>query len=543
MDLRTLGSVVLLGVVAACSSSHGSGQTSDAPRTPGAPDGSDAAILTHDSGPEASRPPPAEAAAPDAEDIEAYSIVHQPSGSTPAWYRQGLTTVPLPANVVSHLMPNSTGIVSFALDATTAGGIADQPGTGYGGFITGSYSTPGVNDGGNTPMYFGTASDPVYVTTNVKTCGAEFEPHAERNASGVITNLTFHAPSGATYSGYGGGTDNAMGVWDISGTGISNGMALGFYTCCGGATALPKVPSECGGHAGTEADPCPFSAGGESAYCNWSDPIHGRGYDEGGAVSSVGFGWMSGSNRFQEILSGHILHANFAESHCEATGGSAEPNVVFPSDSGGALKCDDQSALAPPNGALFFLDYTSEELDCMNPAMPACTGADGRPVTKLDAVQYIFIEQLARFGAYETDTGGPSDSPGDAFNSYHNESSEPYRYYSLQGLVPDPLNGSCPDCLPQFIDLMNAHCLGPVSEPTWCYVNTRSAPSSAFSWETRIFYGMPFNLSGPTCSASSAAADQCGVANHLHVADPCVAVTMAGLSTGTGGGTSWDACP
>ena len=487
-------------------------------------------------------------------DIGAFSIVDQPAAGSPYFYPNGLVSKLLPnagsGGPATHLMPNSDEVIAALLSETANGSVGRQPGGGSGGFITGSFASPGSDDGGQIPLYFGKASDVVYQPVNVKSCGPAFDLLATRDASGRIANLTFHAPAGALYSGQGGGDDNTLTVWDASGDGISAGKVVGFYTCCGGATALPACPGPgVDGimHDGTAADPCTFNAGGATPYCSWADPTKDSGFGGGSAADgSNGTGPYAAWIRNVELLAGHILHASNWNTDCEATAGGAEPKVVFPASlepgNAGALACTDQSALAPPNGSLYFLDYTDAQLACLNPLMATCNGTDGKPVTKLDPLHYVFVEQLAHYGGYQSDTGGPASTPG-SLSFYHVESSEPYAYYAVHGF-PTALTGSCADCYSTFQDFFNAHCGGDYTDPTsWCYTNKRQPPDSAYAWETRVFYNLPLTLPGPTCSAADAGAGRCGVGKHLHIADPCVAVTMAGLATASNGGKTWNACP
>ena len=475
-----------------------------------------------------------------------WNILHQPPGDTPFFYAKALVSKPLPnagsGGPTAHLMPNSDAVIAVLLDETANGGV---PYHGGGGLITGSFASPGANDGSVIPLYFGQATDPVYRPVDVKNAGPNFASLAKKNAAGYVTNLTFHAPNGATYSGWGGGDDNFMVVWDISGQGISNGKTVGFYSSGGYGKTLPACPgvgADGARHAGTPSDPCTFKAGGH-AYTVWADPINGTGF--GGDLITNGFQPYAAWIRNVELLSGHVWHATNIGTDCEATAGGKEPNVVFPASltsGAGAMACTDQMALAPPNGSLFFLDYTAAQLDCLNPAKPVCNGADGKPIKKLDALQYVFIEQLTMFGGYEADTAGPATQPG-GLHFDHAESSEPYAYYASHGF-PTALTGTCPDCYGTFQNFFNAHCSGAASDPNnWCYVNKRKPPDSAYAWETRFFYGMPFNLPGPTCSEAKAAAGQCGVGKHLHIADPCVAVAMAGLSAASHEDHTWTACP
>ena len=68
--------------------------------------------------------------------------------------------------------------------------------------------------------------------------------------------------------------------------------------------------------------------------------------------------------------------------------------------------------MAPPNGVHYFMDYSTVQLNCMNPAMPTCTGSDGDSITKLDAFHYTLIEQLTMYGWYESDTSGSTTAAG-----------------------------------------------------------------------------------------------------------------------------------
>jgi hypothetical protein len=290
-----------------------------------------------------------------------------------------------------------------------------------------------------------------------------------------------------------------------------------------------------------------MNAAGQNAYCSFADPVHGSGFGGGSAADgSNGTGPFSAWIRNVELLYGRVPHASNWNTNCEATAGGAEPKVVFPAslepNNGGALACTNQQAMAPPNGALYFLDYTDAQLDCLDPAKPVCNGADGKPITKVDALHLVFVEQLAHYGGDQSDTGGPASTPGNlAF--YHAESSESYAYYSTHGF-PTALTGSCADCYGTFQSFFIQHCSGAASDPNkWCYAGKRQPPSSAYAWETRMFYNLPTTLPGPTCTNAAAAVGHCGVGKHLHIADPCVPVATAGQTSASNGGHTWNACP
>jgi hypothetical protein len=501
----------------------------------------------------------------------AQTITSQPAGSSNFFYPNSFSARQLQGAgsggplVFGHLMPNSDAVMQNVIQFDSNGfpqqSAQEAPGEWSGGMVTGSFASPGANDAGSATLYLGQASDPVYQVTNVSYpygCGKYFAASATNNG-GEIGNLKFHAPLQAQFSGYGGAGDSVLSVWDVSNdtNDISNGHALGFYSCCGQPLTLPAA----GGHAGTIADPIPMTADGGSNYCAWDDPLStspqgqwGSGTAGNGSNSPGVFGNM---DRLTEVLSGHISHAGQGEVQCESTAGGTEPNVVFPATiepSTGGIKCTNPQALAPPNGAHYFLDYTTAQLDCMNPAMASCTGADGNGITKLDAFHFTLIEQLTLYGWYESDTGGLASDPTNGgtgwFEFYHVESSQPYAYYASHGFTsPNSLTGTCTGlCYQTFENYMQQHCPSPPSgqipNSLECYDNQRASPNSAHQWTTRLFNNISGNMPGPQngafgCSQANGALGKCGPGLHIHIADPCVDVAAAGL-TSSG---SWNACP
>jgi hypothetical protein len=503
-------------------------------------------------------------------DAGPYTVVDQPPASSNFFYPGEFAAKPIQSAgsggplVEGHLMPNSDAVIQTITQYNKTTGQPPGPQT-YacgrstcwsGGFVTGAFASPGGDDLGSMPIYYAKMSDPVYRVTNVpypNGCGPNFAPLAT-NKGGYIGNLVFHAPLQAQTSGAGSSaSDTALGIWDLSGdaSDISDGHAIGFYYY--GAFTLP-LP---GSHAGTMQDPIPFAAGGQDAYCAWDNPSspsqQGQWGSGSGGNGSNEPGVFGNLNRLSEVLSGQIHHAGQGNVACEATAGGAEPNAVFPSKSGGALKCTDQSAMAPPNGSHYFMDYTTDQLNCMNPSMPSCTGADGNPITKLDSFHYTLIEQLTSYGWFESDTGGPASDPTNgglgSWSFYHVESSQPYVYYEANGYIdPDPLTGTCPYCYQTFESYMKAHCpipeASPMPDSQECYDAQRASPDSAHQWTTRMLNNISGNIPGPGngaygCSLAQSKAGNCGPGFHLHIADPCVDVAAAGLSSYG----RWTACP
>jgi hypothetical protein len=462
----------------------------------------------------------------------------------------------------NHLMPGGDTVIATLLSLDAHGNVPAPPAN---NFINGSMASYGDRDQNGKPFYFSTSSDPLYRVEGATECGPEFEPLAHRT-NGVIDNLVFHGPSGAFASGALAGnnsTDQSLAVWDESGDpgDVSNGRALHFYAY-GNGLALPTCPG--GGHAGTLADPCPFTAPG--TYCGWNDPLQGRDYDNGAGSTSIAGSPYAAMNRFFEISSGHIRHAALAGTACEGTSGGAMPEIVFPNSGSrlasgywgdsGACKCGTAActqemdpANGPPNGSLYYADYTGAQLACMDPGQPqtTCVGLDGAPVAKLDPGHFALIEQLTYYGWYQSDTGG---IPQGGLFFMHHEGGAAYKYYHDRGdRNPDPLLDTCPFCFQSFVDFMDVHCPGPYTDPTaWCYPQGASGPpdTNGQAWEFRIFYNLPNGLPGPGdgaqgCSHADAVAGECGVGRHLHIAHPCVAVAMAGLSEDPT--QTWTACP
>ena len=249
----------------------------------------------------------------------------------------------------TQLMPNSDAIIAHIFSEGSNGLSTILPGGGFGGLISGHEDAPGPNDFGNTAIYFGNSTDPIYHITGIKNCGTYFAPLATKDSNGYITNIFIHAPNAAQFSNPGGG-DQDITIWDQSGSGLLNGWTLDLYQWGGGT---PYTLPACG-----SGQTCTFNRG--NGYCGLVKPqssVSGAG-GCGGLSSNHQCG-LEGSAYFSELDSGHILHAAHGGTGCEGTAGGAEPYVVFPNiTASGALKCTSTTELAPPNAALFFLDYT-----------------------------------------------------------------------------------------------------------------------------------------------------------------------------------------
>jgi hypothetical protein len=317
----------------------------------------------------------------------------------------------------------------------------------------------------NPPLYYGQASDPVYQFTSCPSTTAP-GPH---NAIGK----TFHAPSAAAFNyGY----DERISVWDQTNNMLFDAYSSQDLSSGGTWQKLPVCPG--GGHAGTEADPCPVSF----PYCgqsNWStDP----GFDIHGGGDTLGNGSWALHNRGAEMMSGSIPHALYLGTGC--TNGKVFPATYL------TLACDAGDTDKPPEGALFFLDYTAAQLADIKSQVPLW--------------QYVLLEAMTVYGGYVGIT-----------NALHGgllvANFEGPAAYDTAGL---------PYALGDWF-LGFPHDDSDLAKPLLCFVRT-----AGYQCNFSIYVGVPLET-GPSCPDTP-----CDVSRHLHMADPCVAKGLAGQPGG-----------
>lgn len=407
-----------------------------------------------------------------------FNILNQPSLTNrpypKAYYNQKLPNAGS-GGPMTHLMPNSDSMISTI--------FAYTPVTSFDGYYA---ATPGQQDQGLGALYYGQSTDPVYTVTG---CTGP-------STSTAVNGQSFHAPSAAPYSQ--GETDEEIQIWDQPSNKI-----FAFYWGSGGAHTLPAC-----------AGSCSFNPG--NGYCSVMNYSTGSGIDAGTGGSSAGNGPLGNMIRMGEIVTaGHINHGIRVYETCNGTGNGLYPGfAVFPANqtSGAvALKCDQMSlpdTNRPPNGSLVFLDYTQAQLDCFNPAKSSCTG-----VAKMAPLQYMITEAMTLYGGtIEGTTGSFSTSNIGVFKT---ESEQPYVFYDTHGY------SGAAAVATKFTNWMNANCTSPS-----CVTATRSTtpPYSAYTWNSHQWAGIS-SVAGPNCPSST-----CGVASHMHIADPCVTVGLQGLA-------------
>jgi hypothetical protein len=381
-----------------------------------------------------------------------YSITNQ-EPITNVVYPNALTSKPLPKDVLSHLMQNSDIIAQTALNGNGSTS-SSLWGTSY-------LATPGTNDFNVASVYYAGSNDPTYCITSCRITPSG----SENNPIGHC----FHAPSGAQFDGYPNTGDENLIVWDQTQNRVLNAYSSGVQN--------PSLPT-C-----QKGQTCNVSFN----YCAWADRTKDDGYGNN-PVYTNGLSPEAGTIRGLEIVQGAIHHAVYLNAFC--TNG----DVVFPNldKASTALRCDQvgkSDANRPPNGSLFFLDYTPQQISSM---------------TNVPAWQKTILLAISTYGAYLGDTGGSADT----LHLAHLEGGQAYQYSG----VTDPL-----------WTYLNSHCTSPA-----CTIAHHNPPASSTVYTMNVFANIP-KLAGPNCQGSS-----CGVDKHLHIADPCIAKGLAGFS-GTGG--------
>ena len=322
----------------------------------------------------------------------------------------------------------------------------------------------------------------------------------------------FHAPSGAWFSDYGipsnvNPYDNEIIIWDQN-----TDKAFGFYTNGQRYPALPACPN--GVNKGTDADPCPYSGPGNN-YCSYSNVTTGRLGKSGaegqvygsGDIESNNFGPLASSESYAERLAGHINHALYINTECTGTAGGAYPaHWVFPSTGGTAGTCTSRGKpgsdpTRPPNGALFFLDYTDAELDCLNPAKATCSG-----VAKMKPIPFMYVEALTYYGAYVGDTGSSG-----TMSISRGEAGDAYAFYDSHGF-PGALTDASKSNYKKFMDQVANTCTS-----DWCE-----------------YRGQPNNDYLNKISNNTPVVNGRDIFSRSHFASPCVAIGLAGLSSYNG---------
>lgn len=410
-----------------------------------------------------------------------YTITSQPPSNCP-FYGQNTLSVTnkiLPANVMSHLAVNSD---AMAQGAFNAGGTAN-------GFTYPTiWASPGTDDNGN-PLFYSPPTAPYYKfnASCTQTTGIQNAP-AFRAPNNAPFNDTHRSDSSSSFF-----SDANIRIFDPS-----TNTIVGNYQANNSIT--PHTIGSCG--ATSPGAACTFVGGGA---CGQSSPNVFTSQDWGtpdgwnqrsGNEGSSGFAPMAGIVRSKELTDGVINHALILGLSCTGAynGGL---NHVFPStlDTAHCQNTTPSEANNPPNGALFFLDYT--------PAQIAAMGLPNGP-------QKTILTTLSTYGGYIDVTAGGSAVGIIVFH----ESPMAYQLQTGGTLTTRTTGGG----------VTGMYVTGGTPDPAMAYLNGTvgcgsTSGTSDCKYNILLWNGIPL-VNGTD------------VTHHMHIADPCVALGYAGQPGG-----------
>jgi hypothetical protein len=466
-----------------------------------------------------------------------YSLTNQ-QPVTPVPYSSNPESIfykKLPADVLSHLWGNTSSVTASnnfgKCIATECGNIS----------LNGIGNTESCNNGacsgwdlltfasygnfGTKAVYYATQADPWYIFTKDVPAGNCFYCPAG------WTSGPFHMPANALIPGSnstGQGGDANITVWDQA-----QGSVVEMYTSMPSSTGKQYIgacPSA--SHAGTEADPCVIGAtqlwnAGSVVSDFYGSRDWGSVNPQGlqNTVSSLGIAPSTAYLRVNEIVSGTIPHALEDVAYC-INSSNGDNLVVFPGTAFGPRPCSTvgaQSTYRPYEGMFHFLDYTDAQLGCLDPAKPVCQYSDGTDIPKVQPFQMVFLNQLAHYGAYVGETGGPNSS----LRSYQMDD------YGVNWAYIGDDYGS-----PIWAWLDNIVATAPNPDSYVLSGPNGSINPSQKHYSLYAFTNIPYlrGLSGATDQSGNSCSTGrgCDLSGHLQVADQCVAIAQAGLSSYNG---------
>ncbi len=414
---------------------------------------------------------------------------------------KSVTTKPLPSDVMSHCYGNtsncSAGDAIAQCAMTDCGNLSEtgQP-TYMGSFVKAS---PGHDDFG-TPVYYAASTDPWYSITASTPTGPQ--------------SITFQAPNAATLSE---GDEHVIGIWDQA-----TGWVVQIYSGASafGILSLPTA-SGCGS---TQATACPITAYFEQSAATNLFAAQDYGYTGGGGTetnASNGVAPLAATTRELELQNGAINHAIMLTVDCV---NSVTP-FVFPANQnpgtcGSSGQFGPQNANRPSAGQLFFLDYTAAQIASFN----------------LPAWQATVLTAISKYGAYISETQG-LNTGFSLVGDENLESSEAWKYYY-----------GCPGCTTNdpfwtwILTQKGLNGIQPINGTAGCTSGSSGTNPSLYRCIGAFLANIPRTLGpegsdaeGNSCTTGSG----CYPSGHIHVADPCVVVAAAGLSSSG----SWTACP
>lgn len=437
----------------------------------------------------------------------AYTVAKQ-QATTTTFYAGTLWNQPLPADVMSHLNANSDNIVKNVFHNSDS--LQNTAYTQDVLNIVVNGTTLSTSSMGNG-FYYADQSDPVYQLTGTFNCPKG--PNA--TTANCPSSKYFHLVPGACFDSAPVSTsdDQELTVWDqsLDIDSTPGGRILFTYHFGTGQRCIPSTGCSCATTACAATTPaCQL---GSTVVDNFAG-INFPGADTqawGDGVSSDGGAAGATLLREQEIMQGTIKHALGLDTACLAAGGSP----VFPA-TGDALHCSTDT-VRPNNGALFFIDSAYN-----------CDAQSGGAYI-LSNWQRPVCHAMQTYGGYVHATAGGTTS-----QLYVKPIEGGLNFYLLN--LVDPFWNSWLMANAGPLTLSSGlYTGGPVigGYPASKFVpmgTSTTAAEKALLW----FMQMPGLITGDASN---------GFKPHLHIADPCIAVGLAKLSSYTyPNGTTVNAC-
>lgn len=405
-----------------------------------------------------------------------WSITNQPPSTCIPFAQNGIYTKQLPhagsGGPQDHLFPNSAAIIANVMNPNAANFCPGCSGGGFGYMLA---AGPGnyVGDGIGEPIYFGRSSDPIYKVAGCNLNQGDNYPslYPQWNPIGKTYHIPNRAMPANTNPSTGISTchDSFMVVWDQT-----SNEVLGVYNGCTAKIGLDNCT------ATTVATACATPGWRSCDQANWStDPGYRVKPGATGALDTPGWALTVRTKEWMPP-EGHINHAIYLNTGCENG-----PNTVFPDQDGPAGVCS--SAQVQGNwpgisntnrlfeGNMVFADYTVSQLATLKGLLPAW--------------QYPFIEAMVYYGGYVGDTG--------------------------QGTG---------NISPSRIESNQAYAQASITNPLYAWLEGQPGVSKNGIGGGVFQYAMSA-FTVPLIAGTD-------IRGHLHVADPCVPLGMAGLAGG-----------
>lgn len=429
------------------------------------------------------------------------------------WYpypKNSLWTQRIPADAPLH----DIQLANYGLSASSASAMVNCALTGCGAYdlnnpfgamrsfivSTTKDGSPSENDQGK-PIYYSQPGDPYY---RIRWQNNDDCYYDSTNQGPPAIDFVVQIPNQAGWAGASGtdaylsGYDQSEGIFfSMARTGPQTVFNLPLCT-----STSPKNPCDLTGRVGSS---CSAARVNVDKDWGWSPGLYevtisGIKMTLGGSGDNLSQGAAGALSltRFEELMDG-ISHAASSNIGC-VTG------QVFPATSG-AFECAKvrhppaQANNYPPNGALFYCDYTDNQIASMN----------------LPPWQNVMLTWLCHYGTYPSITDASNHGvwpiSGDAM-----ESELPYFLATrLHHPIFDWLQGQ---------KLGSPNLTSPVPQITMDCGGDYSKPQSAYRCSYNVLYGIPQLGPGDT------------VLRHFHIADPCIVKRMANAV----GGKFSDAC-